>query len=72
MPIPTLAAIGAATDVASTIFNPISTFFTNKQNLKIARENRQFAYDMWKANNEYNTPEAQKHHLQMVRALIPN
>ena len=63
MPIPTLAAIGAATDVASTIFNPISTFFTNKQNLKIARENRQFAYDMWKANNEYNTPEAQKQRL---------
>lgn len=63
MPIPTLAAIGAATDVASTIFNPISTFLTNKQNLKIARENRQFAYDMWKANNEYNTPEAQKQRL---------
>ena len=41
MPIPALAAIGAATDVASTIFNPISTFLTNKQNLKIARENRQ-------------------------------
>lgn len=63
MPIPALAAIGAATDVASTIFNPISTFLTNKQNLKIARENRQFAYDMWKANNEYNTPEAQKQRL---------
>lgn len=63
MPVPALAAIGAATDVASTIFNPISTFLTNKQNIKIARANRQFAYDMWKANNEYNTPEAQKQRL---------
>lgn len=63
MPIPALAAIGAATDVASTIFNPISTFLTNKENLKIARANRQFAYDMWKVNNEYNTPEAQKQRL---------
>lgn len=63
MPTPTLAAIGAATDVASTIFNPISTFFTNKQNLKIANANRNFAYNMWKENNAYNTPEAQKQRL---------
>lgn len=63
MPIPTLAAIGAATDIASTIFNPISTFFTNKQNLKIANANRNFAYQMWQKNNEYNTPEAQKQRL---------
>ncbi len=63
MPIPTLAAIGAATDIASTIFNPISTFLTNKQNLKIANANRNFAYQMWQKNNEYNTPEAQKQRL---------
>lgn len=63
MPIPTLAAIGAATDIASTIFNPISTFMTNKQNLKIANANRNFAYQMWQKNNEYNTPEAQKQRL---------
>ena len=63
MPIPTLAAIGAATDIASTIFNPISTFMTNKQNLKIANANRNFAYNMWKENNAYNTPEAQKQRL---------
>ena len=63
MPTPTLAAIGAATDIASTIFNPISTFMTNKQNLKIANANRNFAYNMWKENNAYNTPEAQKQRL---------
>lgn len=63
MEIPTLAAIGAATDIASTIFNPISTFMTNKQNLKIAHANRNFAYQMWQKNNEYNTPEAQKQRL---------
>lgn len=63
MPIPTLAAIGAATDIASTIFNPISTFMTNKHNLKIANANRNFAYNMWKENNAYNTPEAQKQRL---------
>lgn len=58
-----LSGLSTATDIASTIFNPISTFLTNKQNLKIAQGNRQFAYDMWKANNEYNTPEAQKQRL---------
>lgn len=63
MPIPTLAAIGAATDIASTIFNPISTLMTNTQNLKIANANRNFAYQMWQKNNEYNTPEAQKQRL---------
>ena len=63
MPIPTLAAIGAATDIASTIFNPISTLFTNKTNLKIANANRNFSYQMWQKNNEYNTPEAQKQRL---------
>ncbi|QRV61849.1 minor capsid protein [Microvirus sp.] len=63
MPVPTLAAIGAATDIASTIFNPISTFMTNKQNLKIANANRNFSYQMWQKNNEYNTPEAQKQRL---------
>lgn len=63
MPIPTLAAIGAATDIASTIFNPISTHLTNKSNLKIANANRNFAYQMWQKNNEYNTPEAQKQRL---------
>lgn len=63
MPIPTLAAIGAATDIASTIFNPISQAMTNKTNLKIANANRNFAYQMWQKNNEYNTPEAQKQRL---------
>ncbi len=63
MPNPTLAAIGAATDIASTIFNPISTHLTNKTNLKIANANRNFAYQMWQKNNEYNTPEAQKQRL---------
>ena len=63
MPIPTLAAIGAATDIASTIFNPISTHLTNKTNLKIANANRNFAYQMWQKNNEYNTPAAQKQRL---------
>lgn len=63
MPVPTLAAIGAATDIASTIFNPISQAMTNKTNLKIANANRNFAYQMWQKNNEYNTPEAQKQRL---------
>lgn len=58
-----LSGLSSATDIASTIFNPISTILTNKQNLKIAQGNRQFAYDMWKANNEYNTPLAQKQRL---------
>lgn len=63
MPISTLAAIGAATDIASTIFNPIMQSSTNKTNLKIANANRNFAYNMWKENNAYNTPEAQKQRL---------
>ena len=43
----------------------------NSSNKKIARENRQFALDMWNRNNEYNTPLAQMQRLKEA-GLNPN
>lgn len=56
-------AIDTGGTIAATIFNPIMQHLTNKQNLKIAAANRNFAYNMWQENNAYNTPSAQKQRL---------
>lgn len=36
-----------------------STLMSNSNNLKLAREQREWDYKMWKENNEYNTPQNQ-------------
>lgn len=59
-----LSGLSTVGDVAATIFNPISTLLTNKQNEKIALANRNFQYNMWKENNAYNTPLAQLQRLE--------
>lgn len=53
------ALIPAGGGIVSNALSFISNERTNKNNLKIARETNQANYDLWKANNEYNTPQAQ-------------
>ena len=51
------AAVGGIGSVASTLLG-------NSQNVKLAREQREWDYKMWKENNSYNTPQNQVQRLR--------
>lgn len=73
MPLSDLASalIPAGGGIVSNALSYLSNERTNKNNLKIARETNQANYDLWKANNEYNTPQAQMARYQAA-GLNPN
>lgn len=60
-----------ASAAGSLLSNVFGSIFSNNSAKKVARENRQFALEMWNKNNEYNTPLNQMNRLKEA-GLNPN
>lgn len=58
------ALLSGALSAVPVIGSVASTLLQNSNNIKLAREQREWDYRMWKENNAYNSPQAQKQRLQ--------